>query len=394
MQFRKFLRHLLFPAVVFLFMQDGFSQELRENEKGEKIIVYPDGTWQYFGNLNHGDNSPFKFPSDSSENTKKYPVYSGDVSPLREVMTPTEGDLRKIAKRKVQIAQNAVTLAEAEAKLVNEERLRLERQLSESLQAKGNANAPELVELEDKLNEAKRKEEQANLAIEQAKRQAARALLQSKNKSYLNSLVASDPNNLRNRNNRRNRNTRQALDFERDRPLNAPTAYNTPPPVCRIAFEGKDSYSGQFRKDVQKQLLFTYTDEALKPILQQKEYLRCSGFISSLNDKDYFLSLEFSFAFPNALEAYGIIEKESILSIRLIDGDYVHLSAGELSQGSYNTETELLNYHVHYYINDSQLDFLRIKEVDNIRVFWSSGFEVYDIFDVDFFMNQIACLER
>ena len=34
-----------------LFVQLGFSQVIRENEKGEKIIVYPDGSWQYFNLL-------------------------------------------------------------------------------------------------------------------------------------------------------------------------------------------------------------------------------------------------------------------------------------------------------------------------------------------------------
>ena len=394
MQVRKFLPYITCSLLLWIPLQALYSQELRENEKGEKIIVYPDGTWQYFGNFSNTNDTPFKFPNDSTQANNQYPVFKGDVSPLNQVIPATEGDLHKIAQRNVQIAQNAVTLAQAESKVAQEERFRLERQLTETLQSKGNENAPELLDLENQLEKAKIKETQANSAVEQAERQAARALLKSKDKNYLKSLVLANPESLKKRNNRRKSSSRRALDFERERPLQAPTAFNPPPPSCRIAFEGTDSFSGQYRKDVQKQLLFTYTDEALKPFLQQKEYLSCSGFISSLNAEDYFLSLEFSFAFPNAREAYGIIEKESILSIRFIDGDYVHLLAGELSQGSYDIETELLTYHVHYYINEDQLGFLRDREVDNIRVFWSSGFEIYDIFDVDFFMNQIACLER
>ena len=41
---------LLIPALVF-------SQQMRKNEKGEQIIVYPDGSWQYYSDYLNGEKN-------------------------------------------------------------------------------------------------------------------------------------------------------------------------------------------------------------------------------------------------------------------------------------------------------------------------------------------------
>jgi hypothetical protein len=169
---------------------------------------------------------------------------------------------------------------------------------------------------------------------------------------------------------------------------------NPPKQACKIAFEGKDEYSGMWRKDIQQQLLFTHTDERLRLYLKEKEYLRCEGFITSLGGGYRFLSLQFTFAYPNAREAYGFIEKGSILTIHLLNGDYVKLQAGKMDRGRYDTEQELLTYQVHYPIDRTQINLLKNSEVDKIRVFWSSGYEEYEVYQLDFFINQINCLEN
>ena len=47
MQFRNFF--LLLLATIFIFNSDQLNaQEVKTNERGEKIVVYPDGSWRYF----------------------------------------------------------------------------------------------------------------------------------------------------------------------------------------------------------------------------------------------------------------------------------------------------------------------------------------------------------
>ena len=146
-----------------------------------------------------------------------------------------------------------------------------------------------------------------------------------------------------------------------------------------------------WRRQAERQLLFTHTDERLRPFLKDKEYMRCEGFLHTLGGYR-FLTLEFTFAYPNAREAYGFIEKGSILTIRLLNGDYINLRAGQLDRGSYDIRRELLTYRVYYPLDRADLPLLRNSEVDFIRVFWSSGYEEYEVFQLDFFQRQLRCL--
>ncbi len=168
---------------------------------------------------------------------------------------------------------------------------------------------------------------------------------------------------------------------------------NPPPPPCSIVFDGKDERTGRNRRDVQQQILFSYTDERLRPYLKDKEYLRCEGFLTSIGGGFRYLTLVFTFAYPNAREAYGFIERGSVLTIKQLDGNFVNLFSGKMDRGSYNTKTELLTYRVHYPIDRGQLNLLENGETDAIRVFWSSGYEEYEVYQLDFFQSQLNCLE-
>ncbi|MCB0636436.1 MAG: hypothetical protein KDC54_07445, partial [Lewinella sp.] len=164
-----------------------------------------------------------------------------------------------------------------------------------------------------------------------------------------------------------------------------------PPPGCDFAYEGADNNTGQYRRDNESELLFTFTDERLRPYLEDQEYLACDGYLSSIGGYR-FLTLKFTFAYPNAREAYGFIDQNSVLTIKMLNGDFINLRAGVMARGSYDTVREELTYEVQYPIDRGLLASLKNSEVDMIRVFWSSGFEEYEIRQMDFFQHQLRCL--
>ena len=128
--------------------------------------------------------------------------------------------------------------------------------------------------------------------------------------------------------------------------------------------------------------------------MKDQEYLRCEAYLSSIAGGYRFLTLEFTFAYPNAKEAYGFIEKGSILTIKLLDGGFINVKSGTLDQGSYDINAQILSYRVVYPIDQSQLSFLQKSEVDSLRVYWSTGYEEYDVYEIDFFIDQMECLNR
>ena len=401
MQFRNFFVVLMWVSGFLLFGNALDAQVLRENEKGEKIIVYPDGTWQYFNDLNEGSGNAPATTNDGTPTVNQYPVFEAQVEPLDGPVSITEEDIFKISLRRSQLAKEAAKIAEERAEKAREQRLSLEKEL-QNAQRMGSEDANLIRQLNIRLNAARQTERESNTEARLASLEAEKAVELTEKGGYVAAF------------NRDQIAKKSQAKLNRSRSLGAFASYedllplddnfngllpednlmiNPPEQECRIAFEGKDEYSGMWRKDVQQQLLFTHTDERLRLYLKDKEYLRCEGFITSLGGGYRFLSLQFTFAYPNAREAYGFIEKGSVLTIHLLNGDYVKLQAGKMDRGRYDTEQELLTYQVHYPMDRTQINLLKNSEVDKIRVFWSSGFEEYEVYQLDFFMSQISCLD-
>ena len=49
MQFKNFL-HLLILCIIFIFPQISDAQRITQNRHGEKIVIFPNGKWEYFDN--------------------------------------------------------------------------------------------------------------------------------------------------------------------------------------------------------------------------------------------------------------------------------------------------------------------------------------------------------
>ena len=123
-----------------------FAQEIRENEKGEKIVVYSDGSWRYF-------NDQTIHPAGS------FPVFSDTIGSLDNPTNLTEEIVRKLMNRKSQLAYEANKLARQRILEATRERERLEREYQASSAA--NPNSPVSKRLKMRLIAAKDTEQEA-----------------------------------------------------------------------------------------------------------------------------------------------------------------------------------------------------------------------------------------
>ncbi|MBK8704762.1 MAG: hypothetical protein IPN33_15010 [Saprospiraceae bacterium] len=379
------------------------AQELRENERGEKIIVYPDGSWQYFGDFAAPAPDNANADTKKEKEGNKYPIFVGTVNPLESPVSVTEEDIFKIAVRRSQLAQDAASIAEKRAKEAVKAREAIEKEYT-ALKNRQDVDEDDLRQVQIRLDAARRAENETTLEKSRASEEVTRATKLTEKGNYLTEFKSTQQAKQQQSKLSKTQKLLAAEPFENLIPLSDNTTagltdrnldliVNPPAASCRMAYEGKDDASGQWRRDVQKQLLFTHTDERLRMFLKDKEYLRCEGFFTSLGGYR-FLTLQFSFAYPNAREAYGFIEKGSTLTIKQLDGNFINLRAGKMDRGSYDTETEILTYRVHYPIDRGQMNLLKESEVDTILVFWSTGYEEYQVYQLDFFINQITCLEK
>ena len=379
--FLSFFICLFLPIILF-------GQEIRQNEIGERIIVFPNGTWRYFHKRQlSGDN---------------YPVVNKEVTPLDNPIEITREEVYQLVNRRIQQAKDAMYYADIRAKAMAEQEKELQNKIADA-QKNSLVPADELNKLFNQLTLTKQlasnslgtiKEAQSDLLITQDLKMKGDILRLFKpevspGKLELSTVFASEE--------------MVNLDFfANDSPLafyeqnigtSLPDYLVSASSICQYTYEGLDAKGLDWRRDGEKELLFTFTDERLKLFFPDKEYLRCEAFLSSVGKREKQLTIEFRFSYPNAREAYGVIEKNSLITLKLFDGQILELKAGELDLGKYETDKDILTYRMIYKIDNQQINLLRKQELEEIRMYWSAGFEVYPVYNIDFFSRQLKCLD-
>lgn len=388
---------LLSLLLGFSFLSRGWSQEIRENEKGEKIIVYPDGSWQFFNLLGTEQDlaigkDPYGIFSDSSQ---LYPVFTGLIGPMDNPMPATEQDAQKIAFRNAQLALEATRIANEmalEAK-IRREKLEIEYQ---KYTAQSEYDPRYAAQLKKRLLAAKEQENEASKDVLNAYETSKKAedltnkgnLLEIMNLNALPDIVEEvNPQEIE-KDDFLERIKWLDLGYLPYEAVKSNKVVTPPEKGCEFAYQDKE------RKDLKETLLFVHTDERLRPFLKGKDYLKCEAHLSQMGGEMVFLTLQFTFAYPNAREAYGFIEKGSILTVELLSGEKALLRSQVMDGGSYNIAREELTYNVHYPIDPALMSTLKNSEISAFTVFWSSGYERYEAYQVDFFSHQINCLEK
>ncbi|HLF62527.1 MAG TPA: hypothetical protein VI603_02185 [Saprospiraceae bacterium] len=142
---------------------------------------------------------------------------------------------------------------------------------------------------------------------------------------------------------------------------------------------------------VEKQLLFTHTEEELRPYFRQQELVTCYASLMQIEDNLY-VSLEFQIASPDARKNFGILENNSMLRLKLMDGTFINLFNAPADHGRIDAYTGNTVYTGNYLIDREAEKVLSKHELDKLRVVWSTGFEDYDVVYLDFLINQFDCL--
>ncbi|MEO0338621.1 MAG: hypothetical protein AAF242_05350 [Bacteroidota bacterium] len=383
----RFKTLYLWLLCCFLFSQIAiYAQEIRENAKGEKIVVYTDGSWRYF-------NDQTIHPAGS------FPVFSDTIGTLDNPTNLTEEIVRKLMNRKSQLALEANRLARMRILEAARERERLEREYQAVSASSPNSSATKRLQM--RLDAAKTTEQEAQVEARLAQNELTETNKLTAKGNLLQAFVQKQKDRAAKIELKADQNaatffdarflTPQEFDYLGLEDQN--NAYLNPPKsTCSLAFNGREEVTGRRRKDMPKKQLFTHTDDRLRYYMKDKEYLTCSGYLSTIDGGFRMLSLEFKFAYPNAREAYGFIEKGSMLTLSFLNGDFINLKSGTIANGSYNMETEILTYRVQYPIDQGQISYLKKNDLDRIKVYWSSGFEEYEVYDVAFFKHQAKCL--
>lgn len=375
---------------ILLFLPTNSScQQILTNDNGEKIIVYEDGSWDFYK----------ASPKDSLQNTSI-------VQP--EPALSANEQLKKEVQKLLNEANITKSSLERDYTLCITDRVALEEKLE--LLYKDKKITPPLTihnveqELKDKIEEEKniqkalevenRKVESLEEAFEihEKKPQKAFALIEkmgyqltfSKSDFESNAPIGSSQN----------------TDPFSSAPQKKYASYdpkddiilNPPKMDCQYQFDGRDEITGKKRRDVQTQLFFAFTPPSLANHLQEADYLKCIGHLTQISGGFQFLNLEFIIKSPNAQKAFGGLNHNSLLNIKLLNGDNIRLLNNKANLGTYDPIRRAYIFKGQFPISGRQSKILSKAEIDKVRVVWDTGYEDYEIYELDFFKNQFECL--
>lgn len=168
---------------------------------------------------------------------------------------------------------------------------------------------------------------------------------------------------------------------------------NPPDQECQLVFNGVDKQTKKKTKATDKAFLFGYTHPNLKPHFKENHFLSCQSQVVKIENK-YYWWLYFTIASKDAIRSYGYIEKDSPLKIQLLNKEIFYVSNAQNSIGSLEPYTGNVLYEVVLPLDRPGVRDLMKSEIDRIGMMWSSGYEEYQVYQVDVVMRQIECLKN
>lgn len=147
------------------------------------------------------------------------------------------------------------------------------------------------------------------------------------------------------------------------------------------------------RIDTKSYFFFDYTHEKLESYFKEKSFMTTNAQLSKVGGYT-FLTLDITINSKKAKESYGEIEAGSMLRVQLINGDKIYLKNVSPSAGKLEPYTGYTSYQSIYAMDPSNVSAMLKHEVDTVGIIWSSGFEEYQIYEMDLMQNLINCLKQ
>lgn len=140
--------------------------------------------------------------------------------------------------------------------------------------------------------------------------------------------------------------------------------------------------------------LFSHTDIALEQMFTKADLITCTGYLTALSGGIRLLNLEFVVSIANAPEIFGNLPSGEFIEFALLDGQRIRLFNGLSSNGQWIPNLNSYVVKGRYNLGFREEKLLRSQEVWSVLVRWGKVQETYLIYEVDFFLRQLACLDE
>ena len=164
-------------------------------------------------------------------------------------------------------------------------------------------------------------------------------------------------------------------------------------PQCGIEENGVDPKTLKSKIKIANETLIEYTHPKLASFYKKDSYLTADAGLM-LIDKSYFLVLDIVINSRDAVRTYGTIQNGAPLKAELINGESAYMFAVSEFEGNPIPNEDKIKYQAIFVVNKADYKLLKKSEISKLGLLWSSGYEEYEIYNIDLVMNQLECLDK
>ncbi|MFT6319831.1 MAG: hypothetical protein ACJAT4_000748 [Granulosicoccus sp.] len=403
MQVRNFLHFLLITFYVLTFSQVVDAQQIEHNKEGEKIALFSDGKWEYFDKSNpihlkieeDKKRTQIAFPHDifgeqASKGAANDFADEDDEERFERLLSKAEGKLALDLEREGDIKFSKILIEEEMEDLKTDENSTDEQYFLLKRQLKLAS---------DLEKDAKKKIKKSKKELEKLKQQGEIVQQPTSKKSKKKKSKKNRKLNVKVKELQNSKYTYKedgtfylaSKKFEKYS-VDEDVMYNPPQKDCNLVFDGVDEFMGKTRKDVERDVLFTFTNNDMRRYMKADDYIACEGNLTQIKGGVLLLNLFISIHTTDGQRAFGGLTKGNLITLKMINGESINLVNNQSDNGFYDPLKKQHTFIGQFRINSGQEKALKKCEVDVVRIIWDAGFEDYEVYNLDFFINQFKCL--
>lgn len=161
---------------------------------------------------------------------------------------------------------------------------------------------------------------------------------------------------------------------------------------CAFAFDHIDEFTGTRKRGLAPRLFFSYTPQQYQKFLKTKDFIRCEGYLSQNSGGDMTLNILLSIASAAAKDKFGHIPANSNITIKTMQGKEFFLKSYKGAKAVVQGSTT--SYEASFVLTKTDAKQLATAEIDQVRLRFTEGFQIFEVYYLDFLSDQFPCFGR
>ncbi len=141
-------------------------------------------------------------------------------------------------------------------------------------------------------------------------------------------------------------------------------------------------------------VLFRHTEKTLEPHFQHHDLLVCKAGLAQAGEGLVALHLIVLASTEKAPEIFGSVEQGAVLEILMLNGEALLLQNLVSDGGTWLPGSGVYLWRATYRLGSKDRKKLASSETDKVTFRWSKAEQTFEVFDPDFFIRQLDCLEN